>query len=62
MNSNSIHYHSILAEYFSGEPLYLDEPAQKKPGIRKLVELPFQQTKAELWDEVCEILCNLDFI
>ena len=26
------------------------------------MELPFQQTKAELWDEVTDTLCNLDFI
>ena len=62
MNPNSIHYHSILSDYFSGKPLYLDEPTQKKPGTRKLVELPFQRTKAEMWDEVTDTLCDLEFI
>ena len=62
MNPNSIHYHSILADYFSGKPLYLDEPTQMKPGTRKLVELSFQQTKAEMWDEVTDTLCDLEFI
>jgi hypothetical protein len=62
MNPNSIHYHTILADYFSGKPLYLDEPIQKKPGVRKLVELPFQQTNGKMWDEVTEALCDLNFI
>ncbi len=62
MNPNSIHYHSILADYFSGKPLYLDESTQKKPGTRKLVELPFQQTNAGMWDDVTGTLCDLEFI
>lgn len=62
MNPNSTHYHSILADYFSGNPLYLDEPAQKKPSTRKLVELPFQQTNGGMWDEVTNTLCDLEFI
>jgi WD40 repeat protein len=59
---STIKYHTNLACYFTGKPLYLDEPTQKKPNTRKLVEQPWQQTKAELWDEVTETLCNLDFI
>ena len=55
-------YHSTLASYFASKPLYLDEPIQKKPNTRKLVEQPWQQTKAEMWDEVTNTLCNLDFI
>jgi len=30
-----------LAEYFASKPLYLDEPTQKKPNTRKLVEQPW---------------------
>jgi WD40 repeat protein len=55
-------YHSILAKYFSSPPLFFDGDLQKKPNIRKCVEQPFQQTKAQLWDEVTDTLCNLDFI
>lgn len=55
-------YHIILASYFSGNKLYSDDPVNMKPNIRKLVELPWQQTKGEMWDEVTETLCNLDFI
>jgi hypothetical protein len=51
-------YHNILANYFATKPLYLDEPVSKKPNIRKLVEQPWQQTKAEMWDEVTGTFCN----
>jgi len=59
MNNN---YHKNLSNYFAGKSLYLDEPTQKKPNIRKLVEQPWQQTKGEMWDDVTDTLCNLDFI
>jgi hypothetical protein len=55
-------YNTCLADYFSAHVLFFDGNTQKKPNIRKCVELPFQQTKAELWDEVTDTLCNLDFI
>jgi len=55
-------YHTILAEYFNKKPLYISEIPIQKPNIRKVVELPFQQTNAGLWDEVTNTLCNLDFI
>jgi len=55
-------YPTILSNYFYSLPLFFDGDLQKKPHIRKCVELPFQQTKAELWDEVTYTLCNLDFI
>jgi WD40 repeat protein len=55
-------YHILISKYFATKPLYLDEPTQKKPNTRKLVEQPWQQTKAEMWDEITETLCNLDFI
>lgn len=62
MQQNRIKYNIILANYFSEQPLFFDGDLQKKPHIRKCVELPFQQTKAEMWDEVTDTLCNLDFI
>jgi WD40 repeat protein len=57
-----IKYYTILANYFSDQPHFFDGDRQKKPNIRKCMEQPRQQTKAELWDEVTETLCNLDFI
>jgi len=62
MDSTNASCHPILANYFSSLPLFFDGDLQKKPNIRKCVELPFQQTKAGLWDEVTDTLCNLDFI
>jgi hypothetical protein len=58
----NLNYHMILSRYFDLKSLYLDAPTQKNPNTRKLVEQPWQQTKAEMWDEVTETLCNLDFI
>ena len=62
-------YHQHLAGYFKGKPLYMDEPARKKPSIRKLVEQPWQQTKTailekreDLWDTIVRTLCDLQFI
>jgi WD40 repeat protein len=55
-------YNACLANYFSSLPLFFDGDLQKKPHVRKCVELPFQQTKAQLWDEVTDTLCNLYFI
>ena len=55
-------YHIILATYFSAQPHFFDRDQQKKPHIRKCMELPYQQTKAEMWDEVTNTLCNLEFI
>jgi len=55
-------YHTTLASYFASKPLYLDEPIQKKPNTRKLVEQPWQQTNAKLWDDVTKTLCDLKFI
>ncbi len=63
-------FHKSLSNYFERKSLYLDEPDQKKPNIRKLVEQPWQQTRAailekdneKLWDIISNTLCNLDFI
>jgi hypothetical protein len=41
-------YHTPLASYFQKKPLYLDEPTQKKPNVRKLMEQAWQQTKGEM--------------
>jgi len=61
MESNNIKYHSTLARYFEKQDRYLAEE-KTKPNTRKLVEQPWQQTKAELWDDVTETLCDLLFI
>lgn len=55
-------YHKNLAQYFVGTAHFLDGNKKKKPNIRKCVEQPWQQTTAEMWDDVTETLCDLDFI
>ncbi|HEY5471482.1 MAG TPA: hypothetical protein VIK07_13255 [Bacteroidales bacterium] len=62
MQPNFIKYHATLAKYFSVQPLFFDGNQQKKPHIRKCIEQPFQQTEAQLWDEVTNTLCSLEFI
>jgi hypothetical protein len=55
-------YHTILSIFFSSQPLFVDDDQQEKPHIRKCIELPWQQTKAQLWDEVNDTHGNLKFI
>jgi GTPase SAR1 family protein len=55
-------YHTILADYFEEEPLYLDEQ-NKIPNVRKVVELPYQEIMAEQWeDAVDKTLSNFSFL
>jgi len=62
MSTKQLFYHITLAEYFTSKPHFFDGDQQKKPQIRKCTELPFQQTKAKMWDEVTDTLCDLEFI
>jgi hypothetical protein len=58
MSSLLTKYHHNLANYFQTQTLFFDGDEQKQPNIRKCMELPWQQTKAELWDdEAKRILC-----
>lgn len=58
----NLNYHINLSNYFQSKPLYLDEPTQKKPNIRKVLEQTWQMTKGAMWDEVTDTLCKLDLI
>ncbi|MCX6250842.1 MAG: WD40 repeat domain-containing protein [Bacteroidetes bacterium] len=59
----NLFYHKLLSGYFEEKPLYLDEPTQKKPNTRKLVEQPWQQTKGGDWDNLEKnTLCCFPFI
>jgi hypothetical protein len=62
MNQDIKKLHITIAKYFNRKVLYMDEPTQKKPNIRKLFELPWQQTKGEMWDEVSDTLSDLLFL
>ena len=55
-------YHQTLANYFLGKSLYLDKSNNRNPNIRKLIEQPWQQTKTEVWEELEQTLCDLEFI
>ena len=55
-------YHTRLADYFNQTPLFFDDDAREKPNIRKCAEQPWQQTRAEMWDQVTDMPCDLDFI
>jgi hypothetical protein len=62
MATRNIHYNLKLACYFKDQVLFFDGELQKKTNVRKCMEQPWQQTKAESWDDVTETLCTLDFI
>jgi hypothetical protein len=52
--------HAHLADYFGHQELF--EPRKKTPNVRKLSELPFQQTYGEKWDELHATLTDFDFL
>jgi WD40 repeat protein len=55
-------FHEYLSRYFASKPLYLDESTHRKPNCRKLIEQPWQQTRANMWGDLEQTLCNLLFI
>ena len=52
--------HSHLANYFGRQELF--EPQKKTPNVRKLSELPYQQTYGEKWDELHGTLTDFEFL
>ncbi|HSB08827.1 MAG TPA: DUF4062 domain-containing protein [Blastocatellia bacterium] len=52
--------HAHLAGYFAGQELF--EPRKKTPNVRKLSELPYQQTYGERWDDLHATLTDFDFL
>jgi len=52
--------HAHLSSYFAGQDLF--EPQKKTPNVRKLSELPYQQTYGEKWDELHATLTDFDFM
>jgi WD40 repeat protein len=55
-------FHKTLAEYFRFQNTNLKDKVASFPNLRKLSELPYQQTKAGLWSELEETLTNYEFI
>jgi WD40 repeat protein len=54
--------HQALARYFGAQPYEETEGDQKAPNLRKLSELPHQQTRGEMWEDLEDTLCSLTFI
>ncbi|HEX2695416.1 MAG TPA: AAA family ATPase, partial [Acidobacteriota bacterium] len=54
--------HASLAEYFAGQPLVSRGEEAEAPNLRKLSELPYQQTRGELRDELSETLTDPAFL
>ncbi|MBN2199095.1 MAG: hypothetical protein JW747_04525, partial [Candidatus Aminicenantes bacterium] len=54
--------HRLLAEYFRNQALIQEKDGQKVPNLRKLSELPYQQTEGELWDAIYETLTDFEFL
>lgn len=52
--------HALLADYFAGQRLF-DEQSNA-PNLRKLAELPFQQTMGEKWEELYATLTDFEFL
>jgi hypothetical protein len=52
--------HAALANYFGRQELF--EKESKTPNIRKLSELPYQQTYGEMWDELHDTLSDFEFL
>ena len=52
--------HASLAAYFASRDLF--EKEEKTPNIRKLSELPYQQTHGQMWDELYGTLTDFEFL
>jgi hypothetical protein len=53
--------HHALADYFGPQSVYLGEA--KTPNLRKLSELPYQQTHAgDMWNELHQTLTDFEFL
>ena len=55
-------YHERLAKYFHGLADPAGDGSWNGRSLRGLSELPFHQCKGELWAEVEQTLCNLNFV
>jgi len=54
--------HRLLAEYFAGAPLEIERADGALPNLRKLSELPYQQTMGELWEPLHDTLTDFRFL
>ena len=54
--------HQTLADYFREQPLFIEKGEEQIPNLRKLSELPFQQTYGEQWDAIYNTLTDFEFL
>jgi len=52
----------VLAEYFGNQSLYIEKDDKHTPNLRKLSELPFQQTFGNMWNELYHTLTDTEFL
>ena len=54
--------HRQLAEYFAGQDLVFETDGRTAPNLRKMSELPYQQTLGQMWDELFATLTDFHFL
>jgi len=55
------YFHRALSYYFTGQPLQSATDGLKSPNVRKVSELPYQQTLGQMWDELIGTLTEFTF-
>ena len=58
-NKTEVHRHQELARYFNDQSLSIDKT---RSNLRKLSELPFQQTYGNMWHGLYKTLTDLEFL
>jgi hypothetical protein len=54
--------HRELARFFADQPFDIEAGTETAPNLRRLSELPYQQTCGELWDDVFGTLTDFEFL
>jgi WD40 repeat protein len=54
--------HQLIAEYFYRQDLYFDLDEERVYNVRKVSELPYQETYGECWKSLEDTLCDLRFV
>jgi hypothetical protein len=54
--------HRELARHFDPQPLVREGEGSKTPNLRKMSELPYQQTYGEMWEELFGTLTDFEFL
>jgi WD40 repeat protein len=54
--------HQLIAKYFYKQDLYFEKDEERTYNVRKVSELPYQETYGEQWNNLEETLTNLHFV